>query len=775
VAGAGGGGGIDSIGGDTLQSGANGGNAGSPGQPGPSTTGECGETLNGGLGGAAGNAGGAGGLGGTTSSCGTAGSQGSDGTAGAGGNAESGTPGAVTGGGGGGGGGYIGGGAGGGQAGDSMNWAGGGSGGGGSSYTGSATNTSVVVSGGSSPDDGANGEVIIYYPVLAVTTASLPAGTAGSAYSASLAAVNGTGPYTWSLAGGSALPSGLTLSPAGVISGAPAVGGTFSFTVLVSDSTSPALTAPQTLSLTINPATPQVEVSAMPASGSATVDTPVTVSVTVVGVIGVTTPSGSATFGGAAASCGMVTLVSGVASCSLGDLAAGGYSFTASYSGDTNYTPGLPGSLSGYVVSLLSQSVAFSTSPPSPAEVGGSYVPAASATSGLPVSLTVDSSSTAGACALSPSTGVVSFTGTGTCVIDANQPGNSTTYGAAQQVQQSFTIAPAATTTTVAVSPTALTATVTVSPPGGGVPSGMVTFAVDGTTVGTATLNASGVATLTYASSGAHTVAASYGGNADYLGSSGSTATRNPVITASLSSKHAKSAYGWYSSPVTVSFTCTAGSAALSGPCPAPVTLSRNGADEVVTRTIHGADGGIATVSVVVSIDQTKPRVTVTGVTSKAHYYAPGPAKISCKATEAISGLAGTCRLTVRRTAGAISWTATATSKAGISTTVHGRASLTDFYVAGVRLRDGRYLVTVSHTYTVIAYVPGASTAPKYVYAAPDGIKPHQVGPKMTRIGPGLYAIRTAITTQMDRRYENWTLGILEGHTLHLVRITLQR
>lgn len=61
---------------------------------------------------------------------------------------------------------------------------------------------------------------------------SLGAATAGGAYSATLAATGGVPPYTWSLAGGT-LPTGLTLSTAGVISGTPTVVGTSNFTVKV--------------------------------------------------------------------------------------------------------------------------------------------------------------------------------------------------------------------------------------------------------------------------------------------------------------------------------------------------------------------------------------------------------------------------------------------------------------------------------------------------------------------------------------------------------------
>jgi hypothetical protein len=52
------------------------------------------------------------------------------------------------------------------------------------------------------------------------------------------------------------------------------------------------------------------------------------------------------------------------------------------------------------------------------------------------------------------------------------------------------------------------------------------------------------------------------------------------------------------------------------------------------------------------------------------------PAKIGCTASDPVSGRPGRCRLTLKRTATAITWTATATSKAGVTTTVKGRATL---------------------------------------------------------------------------------------------------
>jgi hypothetical protein len=71
-----------------------------------------------------------------------------------------------------------------------------------------------------------------------IITTSLPGGTAGVAYSATVQATNGSPPYTWSLDSGS-LPAGLTLNPStGAITGTPTAAGTSPFAAKVTDSAS---------------------------------------------------------------------------------------------------------------------------------------------------------------------------------------------------------------------------------------------------------------------------------------------------------------------------------------------------------------------------------------------------------------------------------------------------------------------------------------------------------------------------------------------------------
>lgn len=82
------------------------------------------------------------------------------------------------------------------------------------------------------------GTIINDDAVVTVGPASLPSATAGSAYSQNLSASGGTAPYTFTVTAG-ALPAGLTLSPAGVLSGTPTATGSFNFTASATDSGNP--------------------------------------------------------------------------------------------------------------------------------------------------------------------------------------------------------------------------------------------------------------------------------------------------------------------------------------------------------------------------------------------------------------------------------------------------------------------------------------------------------------------------------------------------------
>ena len=72
---------------------------------------------------------------------------------------------------------------------------------------------------------------------LTLSPTSLPGGTVGSAYSKSITASGGTGPYTFARSSGT-LPAGLTLTSGGVLSGTPTTASTYNFSVTATDSAS---------------------------------------------------------------------------------------------------------------------------------------------------------------------------------------------------------------------------------------------------------------------------------------------------------------------------------------------------------------------------------------------------------------------------------------------------------------------------------------------------------------------------------------------------------
>jgi hypothetical protein len=71
-------------------------------------------------------------------------------------------------------------------------------------------------------------------PVITVAPSTLPAATAGVAYTHTLVASGGTGPYNFAVTAG-AVPAGLTLSAAGVLSGTPTTAGNPAFTIRATD------------------------------------------------------------------------------------------------------------------------------------------------------------------------------------------------------------------------------------------------------------------------------------------------------------------------------------------------------------------------------------------------------------------------------------------------------------------------------------------------------------------------------------------------------------
>jgi hypothetical protein len=102
--------------------------------------------------------------------------------------------------------------------------------------TASGTFTFTVTATDSASQTGSRAYTLtVAQPTVSVAPATLPNASAGSAYSQAVTASGGIAPYTYQVSAG-ALPAGLTLSSAGVLSGTPTAAGSFSFTVSATDS-----------------------------------------------------------------------------------------------------------------------------------------------------------------------------------------------------------------------------------------------------------------------------------------------------------------------------------------------------------------------------------------------------------------------------------------------------------------------------------------------------------------------------------------------------------
>ena len=194
-------------------------------------------------------------------------------------------------------------------------------------------------------------------------------------------------------------------------------------------------------------------------------------------------------------------------------------------------------------------------------------------------------------------------------------------------------------------------------------PTGMANLNNEGFAVSARTECVGGVKPVFWADDG------NTGGNTLRAGTLNCTAGTGPTISGAPSSSKPKTAAGWYGAAVTVTFTCTPGSSPISGGCPAPVSLTTSAANQSVTRTIHNADFAAATATVSdLDIDLVKPTAKIKGVKKGKTY--PHLMKPKCKASDALSGLAGKCKVKQKKKGSKVKVTATVTDNAGNVTVV---------------------------------------------------------------------------------------------------------
>ncbi|MDP3377013.1 MAG: IPT/TIG domain-containing protein, partial [Brevundimonas sp.] len=125
----------------------------------------------------------------------------------------------------------------------------------------------VTTAAGTSATAG-SGNDYTYTGVSGIGPASLSDASVASTYSETLSANDCVGPCTFAVTAG-ALPTGLTLSSAGVLSGTPTAGGAFNFTVTATDAGAGGLTANRAYSLTVDAPTIALSPAALPAATTA--------------------------------------------------------------------------------------------------------------------------------------------------------------------------------------------------------------------------------------------------------------------------------------------------------------------------------------------------------------------------------------------------------------------------------------------------------------------------------------------------------------------------
>jgi hypothetical protein len=186
----------------------------------------------------------------------------------------------------------------------------------------------------------------------------------------------------------------------------------------------------------------------------------------------------------------------------------------ANQAGDHNYTAA-PQVTQSITVGKTSQAITFTSSRPASAVVGDTYqVSATGGGSGNAVTFSIDPTSTG--CGVS-ATGLATFTGAGTCQIDADQAGNSS-YADAPRVSQSVVVGKAAQVLTLTSTPPAhplVGGTYRIDASGGG-SGNPVTFSVDAASTGGAcTVDATGLVTFT--GPGTCVIAVDQAGDANYV------------------------------------------------------------------------------------------------------------------------------------------------------------------------------------------------------------------------------------------------------------------
>ncbi|WP_139143497.1 S-layer family protein, partial [Janthinobacterium sp. HH104] len=557
-------------------------------------------------------------------------------------------------------------------------------------------------------------------PTIAILPTTLPAMTAGLAYSQTIAASGGTGTYTYARTAGS-LPAGLTLASNGTLSGTPTAAGAYSFTVTATDSST----------------------GAGPYSGARAYSGTVAAGAPTAGAVSATVAYGSSAnpitlnLGGGAA-----TSVAVASAASNGTASASGtsitYTPTAGYGGPDSFTytasNGIGTSTPATVtITVSGPTITLAPSTVPAATVGTAYSQSVTAANGgAPYTYAISAGALPAGLSLNTSTGLLSGTPTagGTFNFTVRATDSSTGSGPYSGARgYSLTVSAA----TVTIAPTTLpamtaglaysqsitaaggTAPHSYAITAGSLPAGLI-LAADGTLSGTPT--ATGAYSFTV------TAIDSSGGSGPYSGAraySGTVAVGAPVagnVSATVS-------YGSSTNPITLNLSGGAATSVAVASAASHGTATSNGTSITYTPTAgyggpdsftYTASNGVGTSApATVTITVGGPTITITPSTVPA-------ATVGTAYSENVTAANGAAPYIYAISAGALPAGVSLNTATGLLSGTPTAAGTFNFTVRAEDSSTGSGPYAGARSYSLTVAAPTISIAPSTLPAMTAGV-----------------------------------------------------
>jgi hypothetical protein len=424
-------------------------------------------------------------------------------------------------------------------------------------------------------------------------------------------------------------------------------------------------------------------------------------------------PTGSVTFQIDGTPQTAITLTGGSAALTTGALPPGMHSIIATYSGDMNFLTSASAPTLQVVLSAATTTTVTSSGSPTVFGQNVVFTVTVAGTGGTPtgmVAIVIDGTPASSvALAGGQATVATSILPPGMHTVQAVYGGDgvhATSSGSVVQI-----VGQATTATAVLVSPSpalnlqtvTMTATVTAVAPGGGTPGGIVDFTDGATNLGTATLDANGMAQLPRAlAAGAHSIVATYTGSALYLGSASLSWSETVALANTTTTLVASANPGLTGQSITLTATVAAVSPAAGLPTGTVVFSSgavvlgtgmlTNGQAQISTSTLplgpssitanYGGDASNSASTSAVLVETVDPNAAVVALTASPSVAALG-VDVTFTAIVTASGTAGPT--------GTVTFT-DGTTTLGMSTLASGTATFSTASLSG-----GSHTITATY------------------------------------------------------------------------------